>query len=321
MPAPISPAPSTPTVSMAVAGLPNGFFLHAVWPKNRPCSAPHSGVTASLPKSADSSAEPLAWPPSRPALTTARIAGGAGYFPLVCLSTAVSACENSSARPGGVASNAHSIQERFFFATERLAVPDASALAAAIAVRSSACGSTTRSTRPIFLARSGLIVLPVSIMSSAAAAPMSLGKRWVPPDPGSRPSITSGTASAVLAPEEATRWWQARATSRPPPMQAPLIAATMGVLELAILSMIRCPACASAAASPAVVQAASILMSAPAMKLSGFEEMRTAALTDKSACRLASSSSNSSISFFVSVFIFSPCASSLISATPSASTV
>lgn len=51
-------------------------------------------------------------------------------------------------------------------------------------------GEVTKSTSPIFLALSGLIVLPVRSMSRAVAAPTSLGSRWVPPHPGSKPSIT-----------------------------------------------------------------------------------------------------------------------------------
>mmetsp|Transcript_20265 Transcript_20265/g.63033 ORF Transcript_20265/g.63033 Transcript_20265/m.63033 type:complete len:447 (+) Transcript_20265:1579-2919(+) len=320
MPAPIKPAPSTPIVLTGADGLPYGFFLHAVCPKKRPCSAAHSGVTASFPNSAASTLEPCACPPSRPARMARRMAGGAGYLPLVCLSAAFSACEKSSARPGGVASSAQSSQPRFL-PLDGFAAPDARASAAATAVRSSACGSTTRSTRPIFLALSGRRLLPVSISGSAACAPMRRGSRCVPPEPGRRPSITSGSARVVFAPEEATRWWHASATSRPPPMHAPWMAATTGVRSAAIRSMIFWPAVARADASAAVVHAASILMSAPAIKLSGLAEMSTAARTERSASSAVSVSSNSPISFFVSVFIRSPCASSRIMAMPSAVTV
>ena len=44
---------------------------------------------------------------------------------------------------------------------------------------------------------------PVTIMFSAGSTPSARGRRCVPPAPGSRPSLTSG--SAILAPGEATR--------------------------------------------------------------------------------------------------------------------
>ena len=52
--------------------------------------------------------------------------------------------------------------------------------------------STTRSTSPRFAARAASTGLPLIIMSSAGRAPISRGKRCVPPAPGSSPSLTSG---------------------------------------------------------------------------------------------------------------------------------
>uniref|UniRef100_A0A1I8IQW9 LAM_G_DOMAIN domain-containing protein n=1 Tax=Macrostomum lignano TaxID=282301 RepID=A0A1I8IQW9_9PLAT len=49
MPAPIRPAPRTPTHWVGRCGLPQRFFLVSVWPKNRPNSALDSGVAASSP--------------------------------------------------------------------------------------------------------------------------------------------------------------------------------------------------------------------------------------------------------------------------------
>lgn len=73
-------------------------------------------------------------------------------------------------------------------------------------------GSTSWSTIFIFFARSALIVLPVSSMSRAAGIPASLGSRWVPPAPGNRPSMTSGSPSPVLRSFTAILYWQASAT-------------------------------------------------------------------------------------------------------------
>lgn len=36
-------------------------------------------------------------------------------------------------------------------------------------------------------------LLPVVMRFNAAGTPMSLGRRWVPPAAGSRPSVTSGS--------------------------------------------------------------------------------------------------------------------------------
>src|SRR5690606_40241238 len=54
--------------------------------------------------------------------------------------------------------------------------------------------------------------------------PISSGSLWVPPYPGIRPRETSG--SPILAVEDATLKWQAKASSSPPPSAKPLIAAT-----------------------------------------------------------------------------------------------
>ncbi len=44
---------------------------------------------------------------------------------------------------------------------------------------------------------------PLTIMFSAVSTPSTRGRRWVPPAPGTRPSLTSG--SATLVPAAATR--------------------------------------------------------------------------------------------------------------------
>mmetsp|Transcript_12704 Transcript_12704/g.41576 ORF Transcript_12704/g.41576 Transcript_12704/m.41576 type:complete len:256 (+) Transcript_12704:1345-2112(+) len=208
MPAPISPAPRMPIVSTLRVGSPNGFFLAAVAPKKMPRSAADSGVAASLPKSSRSSLEPTAWPPSSPALAHSRMAGGAGYLPLVCFCIALPAWSNSTLRPMGVFSRNQSIQPSLRL--RGLIFPSAASTAVAMADRSNAFGSTTESTSPIFLALAGRTCSPVSIIWIAVCAPTSLGRRCVPPAPGSRPSIT------CRGRELGTRAGGARGASRAP---------------------------------------------------------------------------------------------------------
>ena len=76
-------------------------------------------------------------------------------------------------------------------------------------------GSTTASTAPICIAVSGLFSAPPAIHSSALSAPTRRGRRDVPPNPGSKPSFTSG--SPTMAFVDATLYVQARPNSKPPP--------------------------------------------------------------------------------------------------------
>ena len=68
----------------------------------------------------------------------------------------------------------------------------------------------------------------MTINSLAGPGPISRGSRTVPPQPGSRPSLTSGAARLVVGLLVATRKSQARASSSPPPTQSPSITATLG---------------------------------------------------------------------------------------------
>ena len=318
MPAPISPAPNTPTVSTRFGGWPNTFFFAAVWPKKRPRSAADSDEAASSPKRRASTFDPLEWPPSRPALTHSMMLSGAGIFPFVAFITCSFALSNITFRPSGFPSSSVSIHP--FFRCFAFAFPAARSSAVATAERSSAFASTTRSTSPIFLARAALIIFPVSIMSSAGAAPTSFGSRCVPPAPGRRPSITSGSPSVVFDDAVATRCEHASATSRPPPRQGPSIAATHGFVFCieAILSIAPCP---SADASPAadasfLPSSSTILMLAPAMNEPCLSEMSTTAFTFGSVSTCFTTTSISSISSRDSVFCFSPWQSSRSIATP-----
>ncbi len=66
-------------------------------------------------------------------------------------------------------------------------------------------GGTHSSAMPSFFARRASIVLPVSMRSSAAGAPASRGRRFIPPHPGTMPSITSGRPSRVPGSSTTTR--------------------------------------------------------------------------------------------------------------------
>ncbi len=64
---------------------------------------------------------------------------------------------------------------------------------------------THSSAIPSFFARRASIVLPVSSRSSAAGAPASFGRRLMPPQPGTMPSMTSGRPSRVPGSSTTTR--------------------------------------------------------------------------------------------------------------------
>ncbi len=83
-----------------------------------------------------------------------------------------------------------------------------------------------------FVAGTGL---PPVIISSAASTPTSRGSRCVPPAPGMRPSVTSG--SPTFASATATRQWQPSAISNPPPSAVPWIAAITGLGAFSMASI------------------------------------------------------------------------------------
>mmetsp|Transcript_7218 Transcript_7218/g.25797 ORF Transcript_7218/g.25797 Transcript_7218/m.25797 type:complete len:204 (+) Transcript_7218:1346-1957(+) len=196
MPAPMRPAPSTPTCLTSRAGFPYGDFFVAVWLKKMPRSAALTSVIPSFPNSSRSTLLPASCPPAAPAATALRIASIAGYLPPVFLSTPSLAFLNSTDRPTGLSSNKR-LKSAFFF-VPALRLPSSSSRAADRLAWRSACGSTTSCTRPMRFALSALMFCPVIIICSAAWMPTTFGRRCVPPAPGSRPSCDSGTESTVL---------------------------------------------------------------------------------------------------------------------------
>ena len=87
-------------------------------------------------------------------------------------------------------------------------------------------GSTRRVIRPIWSAFSALIVSPIRSISIAQPLPTVLGSRAVAPPPGIKPSLPYGVAN--LDRVVAIRKSQPNATSSPPPIHIPSIAASVG---------------------------------------------------------------------------------------------
>ena len=92
---------------------------------------------------------------------------------------------------------------------------------------SSSPRSTNRVTKPMAKARSASMGSPMSSISSAQPRPTTRGNRAVAPPPGMMPSLPSGVAKREVG--VAMRKSQPSATSRPPPMQMPSIAAMVGL--------------------------------------------------------------------------------------------
>ena len=116
--------------------------------------------------------------------------------------------------------------------------------------------SQTPSTKPICCAASPLTGLPVGIRRKAAIIPTNRGSRWVPPAPGTTPSITSG--KPMLASARASRYRQASASSAPPPRTAPCKAAIhgTGLVSICCRTSGRCGASGGVSNSPASAPAA-----------------------------------------------------------------
>ena len=67
------------------------------------------------------------------------------------------------------------------------------------------------------------------IISNALALPTIRVSRWVPPQPGMIPRFNSVRPTVALGSSTMIRKWQLNASSRPPPMANPLIAAITGL--------------------------------------------------------------------------------------------
>ena len=97
--------------------------------------------------------------------------------------------------------------------------------ASSLARASRAPAATTSLTRPQASALAASIGWPVRIMCLVRPGPISRGRRWVPPQPGSAAMVTSGRPSRAAL---AIRMSAHSASSSPPPNAMPLRAAITG---------------------------------------------------------------------------------------------
>ena len=108
------------------------------------------------------------------------------------------------------------------------------ALIQSFAAFTRSAGGTIASMSFIAFARSTLIWSPLRRNCSASAGASMRAMRVVPPAPGNRPTLISGSPRRVCGFCDAMRWWQASASSKPPPTAVPLSAATDGLPQVSI---------------------------------------------------------------------------------------
>src|SRR5690242_9703779 len=128
---------------------------------------------------------------------------------------------------------------------------------------------------------------------SAFPGPIRCGKRYVPPQPGSRPRRHSGNATAVT-PEEIVRYEQCSASSRPPPRAAPFTNANDGTLSSPSRRNTACPSRAMVRASSRAAISGAPLRSAPTAKMNGLPVTPTAAMSVRAATASSASFSDCS---------------------------
>ncbi len=238
-------------------------------------------------------------------LMTSRAVRGAGYWPLVALSTASRDFLNTRPRPKGVFSRTQ------FMAPLGLNRGGLAEWWEAFRARAAASsmrrpGGTQAETRPDLRAFLPSTVEPLRIILSDSWSPTALGRRWVPPKPGMMPSFTSTRPMLVLGLSVAMRWVHARASSRPPPRHTPSMAATEGMESLAILWRMSWPRRPASKASLGSVTPLISSTSAPAMKTSFFLLAMTRPRRRVSLATSSRVRSSSSMTQEESLFTFSP---------------
>ncbi len=176
---------------------------------------------------------------------------------------------------------------------------------------------THSSASPSRFARRASMVRPLSSRSSAAGAPMSRGSRRMPPQPGTMPSITSGSPSRVPGSSTTIRYRHASASSSPPPRQKPRTSATVGYGTAASRSNVSHPRRTMATAPSASCTSRNSSTSAPAMKPLALPDAMTSpaggSRSSASSAPLSSASASAE-----SVFALAPALSKLSRARPSA---
>ena len=110
----------------------------------------------------------------------------------------------------------------------RTATGELAAMAPAIssAVASAVPAGTSRSASPIRSASAAFTRRPVSSRSAARPTPSRRMDSWVPPQPGTRPTVASGSPNCAVS--SATTRSQFSASSQPPPRAYPCTAAITG---------------------------------------------------------------------------------------------
>ena len=142
----------------------------------------------------------------------------------------------------------------------------ASSVAIAIASSASASGSTTRSTRPSSLASSASTVVPLRASHEAAPKPQRATRKCDEASSGTRPIFTKRADS--LAPRAAMIWSNGSTSVRPTPIDAPLMAAIIGLdsRHRRTQSVRRGAGSVDASSSPSMPASNTAWMSAPAQK-------------------------------------------------------
>ena len=236
MPAPIIPAPSTPTLVALNGGTPCGAELAGVDRLQveeerldhvlRLLVDDQVGQVARLDPRRGVE---VAWPPPRRPRTGSPAARGRPRPWSACAAgpgrragtppaRGSSGCRRASCSPGGPTGSSRRPRRR----GARGSTPSRRA-AGPRGV------PTSSSTRPFSCAAAGLKRVPWSSTSIRPSwMPSIRTMRVTPPPPGSSPRLASGRPSSTLGSSSAIRWLAARAISKPPPSAAPLIAATTG---------------------------------------------------------------------------------------------
>ncbi len=196
MPPPMVPAPMTPTLRIARSGVPSGSpgILRAArsavntWRRARA-----SGVAISDTKASRSSLTPSSKGLVSDQPTASTHLSGAGYGP----ATAPTVLRANWSR--GSPCGSFSVMSRSRCSGS---LPATTRSASAIAAGTGSPSTTSSSSAVPFSLAAGTVA-PDVIMFKAVSRPTARGSRCVPPAPGSRPSLTSG--SAIWASARATR--------------------------------------------------------------------------------------------------------------------
>ena len=205
-----------------------------------------------------------------------------------------------------------------FFSSRRacqLISPAMADFSIATACSCSLSAATTASTAPSFSALSGRFSAPMQIHSIALSAPITRGRRTVPPKPGIRPSLTSGRPTLALS--DMIRRSEARHISKPPPRAMPLIAVRVGTsrssnaLKIWLASRVQ----AAISSSLRLNVSPNSVMSAPTINTSLPEVTRTP-LTSLLPWIALTAASRSSIVTRLNLLTDSPCRSNFSSAIP-----